>query len=177
MKIWKRNTVIVTVLVFVCVAVYLNWSAGRNESGADEAMDAQMEEVISGEDSLVSADGSGDVSVNTEYFAEARLSRQESRDTALGLLTEASAIDGANTAVAEQIQELANGTLVESQIETLVMAKGFADCVATISDSGVSVMVPSSEEGLASDEVAKIADIVIAETGCTAEDIVVIEVK
>jgi stage III sporulation protein AH len=177
MKVWKRNAVIVTVLVFVCVAVYLNWSAGRGESGADEAMDAQMEEAVSGEDGLVSTDAGADVTVNTEYFAEARLSRQESRDAALSLLTQRSAVDGENASVAEQIQQLADWTLAESQIETLVMAKGFADCVAAISDSGINVMVPSSEEGLASDQVAQITDIVISETGCTANDIVVIPVK
>ena len=38
MKKAKRNIIIVTVMLFVCAAVYLNWSYNNSWGRADEAM-------------------------------------------------------------------------------------------------------------------------------------------
>ncbi|MBQ9979509.1 MAG: SpoIIIAH-like family protein [Oscillospiraceae bacterium] len=177
MKAWKRNAVLLTVLVFVCAAVYLNWSAERNDAAAaDEAMDQQMQEALAEQESEAAAEQEA-VVVNAEYFAQARLDKQESRDAALSLLAEASAMDTDTADTAARMEEIANRTLQESNIETLIIAKGFADCVATISENGINIMVPAGETGLQSDQVAKISDIVVSETGCGLEDIVVIEIK
>lgn len=178
MKAWKRNAVLLAVLVFVCAAVYLNWSAERNDAAAaDRAMDEQMQEALAqdGADEVLLENEA--IAVNTQYFAQARLDRQESRDTALSLLAEASAMDTDSTVAAGRIEQIADWTLKEAQIETLVMAKGFADCVATISETGVNIMVPAGQEGLQSEQVAKISDIVVSETGYSLEDVVIIEVK
>ena len=32
MKLWKRNAVVAAIVLFVCVAVYLNWSYNQEES-------------------------------------------------------------------------------------------------------------------------------------------------
>ena len=67
--------------------------------------------------------------------------------------------------------------LCEAQIESLVIAKGYVDCVAYISDEGVSVAVASPEGGLAKADVAVIADIVMAQSDYSVEDIRVVEVQ
>ena len=35
MKIWKRNAVIATVLLFICAGVYLNWSYNNRQKTPD----------------------------------------------------------------------------------------------------------------------------------------------
>ena len=147
MKKAKRNIIIAAVLVLVCAAVYLNWS--YNASDESEPVDAA--------DDANGAQTAGTQDSTDDYFAQARLARQTSRDEALGLL--------------------ATWSMQETQIENLLLAKNFADAVVYISSDGVTVAVPAPVEGLNSAEVAQITETVIGETGCTAEDIRVIEVK
>ena len=171
MKKTKRNILIATVLVFVCAAVYLNWSYNR----ADESEPVGAEDGA-GDQQSVSA-GNED----SDYFAQARLTRQTSRDEALSLLETAAAsesasqetIDGAMDAIAA----MATWSMQETQIENLLLAKNFEDCVVYISSDGVTVAVPAPVEGLSAASVAQITETIIGETGCTAEDIRVIEVK
>ena len=67
--------------------------------------------------------------------------------------------------------------LSEAQIESLVIAKGYADCVAYMTGDGISVAVSSPEGGLQQADVAVIADIVMAQSDYGLEDIRVVEVK
>ena len=185
--LWKRNAVVVTVLLFVCAAVYLNWRyAGNvaNETGQESTQQQQEESrKVLGDATLVGGvptvkEEEITATVST-YFDTARLSRQQSRDNALALLREASAqenveqtaLDEANRA----IQTMAGYTMLESQIENLVVAKGYADCVAFMGDSGVSVVVSAAEDGLQTEDVAKIMDIVLSETDYTADQIRIME--
>ena len=171
MKKAKRNIIIAAVLVLVCAAVYLNWS--YNASDESEPVDAADD--ASGAQTVGTQDSTDD------YFAQARLARQTSRDEALGLLETAAASEGASQetidASMDAIAAMATWSMQETQIENLLLAKNFADAVVYISSDGVTVAVPAPVEGLNSAEVAQITETVIGETGCTAEDIRVIEVK
>lgn len=171
MKKAKRNIIIAAVLVLVCAAVYLNWSYNASDEGepVDAADDANGAQTVDTQDST------------DDYFAQARLARQTSRDEALGLLETAAASEGASQetidASMDAIAAMATWSMQETQIENLLLAKNFADAVVYISSDGVTVAVPAPVEGLNSAEVAQITETVIGETGCTAEDIRVIEVK
>ena len=61
-------------------------------------------------------------------------------------------------------------------MESLIIAKGYADCVAYMSETGISVAVAAPEGGLQPADVAVIADIVITQTGFDMEQIRVVEV-
>ena len=115
------------------------------------------------------------------YFSEARLTRQQARDSALSLLQEASGaaeVDEAAAAEAAQsIQTLAAYTLAEAQIENMITAKGYTDCVVFMADDGVSVVVSAGEDGLQTEDIAKITDIVKQETELTADCIKILEVN
>ena len=191
MKIWKRNAIIATVLLFVCAGIYLNWSYSETAAGADltDTLDAGL---LSDGTTLVSADtddallaaaneGLTDAEASTEeYFAEVRLSRQQSRDSALGVLQEAMAYDTdgtENAAAAAALEQVVSTALSEAQIESLVIAKGYADCVAYMTDSGITVAVSAPEGGLDAASVAQIADIVTSQSDYSVPDIRVIEVK
>ena len=187
---WKRNAVVATVLLFVCAAVYLNWRYA-GEAAVDQAAEvsAQQQEQngdstkVLGDAALV--DGqvvSGqeeDTTAVSNYFDTARLSRQQSRDNALSLLREAAEQEGAEQAVVDEanqtIQTLAGYSVLESQIENLVIAKGYADCVAFMGENGISVVVSAAEDGLQTEDVAKITDIVLSETEYTADQIKIME--
>ena len=188
MKLWKRNAVVAAVVLFVCMAVYLNWSYNQ------ELADADVGKVL-GEAALVGAQESGDpvvtdvdqiISVGdgltasgNSYFASARLNRQQARDAALGLLREAARDDGAEQTVKDaanqSIQTMADITVSEAQIENLVTAKGYSDCVAFIGENSISVVVGAVEGGLTTADTAKITDIVTGETEFTANQIKIIE--
>ena len=65
--------------------------------------------------------------------------------------------------------------VAESQIESLVTAKGYADCVVFMGAESVSVVVAPPEGGLTATDAARIKDIVISETDYTAEQIKIME--
>ena len=76
----------------------------------------------------------------------------------------------------DQLEQIVQTALTEAQIESLIIAKGYADCVAYISDDGISVAVAAPEGGLQQTDVAVIADIVIAQSDFEMGDIRVVEV-
>ena len=192
MNLWKRNAVIVAIVLFVGAAVYLNWS--YNQSGtADADADAQGSAKILGQASLVNGEEEEDslltdgdtqaddttAQTDTGYFATARLNRQQARDSALELLQEAAADEAAEQTVIDEanqsIQTMAAYTLSEAQVENLVVAKGYADCLCFINDNSASVVVASTESGLTDTDIARIAEIVTEETGLSVGQVKIIE--
>lgn len=189
MKNWKKNAILASVLVFVCAGIYLNWDYTQEESGID-LVDTLNEEKILSDATLVmnqtdlsvqaaSEDLSQDVSDVTNYFAAVRLSRQQSRDSAVTLLQEAMAYgeDSSTTDVSAKLESIVNTALCEAQIESLVIAKGYTDCVAYMTDDGISVAVAAPEEGLQDADVALISDIIMTQADYELSDIRIIEVK
>lgn len=184
MKNWKRNTIIATVLLLVCAGVYLNWSFTQKEAlpTLSETLNAGQ---VLGDSTLVLNDELTDAaeaaSYDTDdYFASVRLSRQESRDEAVNTLQEAMAyedLDAEKSKCAQSLDTIVNTALEEAQIESMVIAKGYEDCVTYISDDVVSVAVSAPAEGLAASDVALISDVVTSQTGYKLSDVRIIEVK
>lgn len=186
---WKRNAVVAVMAVLVCSAVALNWMytgqevqdasgkllgeatlvSGQGEAG--DRKDGGTQEPGGTEDAAAPTD-EGTVYTGSDYFASARLTRQQARDNAISLLQEAAEQENADQAVAneasEGIQVLASYTLKEAQIENLVTAKGYTDCVAFMGDESVSVVVSTKSGELTAEDVAKITDITMTETGLPA---------
>jgi stage III sporulation protein AH len=74
------------------------------------------------------------------------------------------------------LEEIVQTALSEAQIESLVIAKGYADCVAYMTNEGISVAVAAPEGGLQQTDVALIADIVMSQSNYTLDEIRVVEV-
>lgn len=188
MQIVKRNSVVAAVVLFVCVAVYLNWNY-QNEEPADAGKTLGDAALVGAEttDPLLSGvqpqDGEEGVQPDTSsgYFANARLNRQQARDSALSILQEASADAQADQTMKEQtaaaIQTMADSTVTEAQIENLVIAKGYTDCVAFIGEDSISVVVEVPGGQLTDVDTARITDIVTQSTQFTAGQIKIIEVS
>lgn len=187
MKVWKKNLVAAAILVTVCAGIYVNWLYTEDKTAAslEDSLDTQkvMNEdtlVLSGDMEAIAA-GEDTISTSTDYFAAVRLSRQQARDNAVNLLQEAMAYSGSegskDVESAMELEEIVQTALSEAQIESLIIAKGYADCVAYMSGEGISVAVSSPEGGLQQADVAVIADIVMTQSDYSLDDIRVVEVQ
>ena len=179
MKTWKKNVVAAGVLVTVCAGIYLNWlyTEDMKPVSFEDTLDAGQ---ILDESMLVmNPDSAGEQpDTASDYFAAIRLSRQEARDSAVTLLQEAMAYDTASDgASARELEQIVENALSEAQIESLVVAKGYGECVAYLSDDGISVAVSAPEEGLSQSDVAVITDIVLTQSDCDVEDIHIVPVS
>ena len=178
MKNRKRNLTVLAVLSFVCAAVALNWTYnsrwGKPDAemvyAEDEAMAAAQTDFAR---SLTTA--------GTEYFAEARLTRQVSRDEALELLQTAASSEAASQETIDSamnaISRMAACSMQEAQIENLLLAKEFDDCVVYIGEDAITVAGPAPMEGLSEEAVARITDVICTETSYGPEQLNIIEVK
>lgn len=182
MKNWKKNLMAAAVLLTVCSGIYLNWvyNGGQDTKNLEETLNTDKllsdDQLVMGGDSNTPA--AGEENTVSSYFAAVRLSRQEARDSAVSLLQEAMAYGSQEQIAASnaQLEQIIQSALCEAQIESLVIAKGYADCVAYLSDNGISVAVASPEGGLQAADVAVIADIVMTQSDLSFNDIRVVEV-
>lgn len=174
----RKGAVTALIVLFVCVAVYLNWSYTAGLTG-DDALDAAGKMKMLGDTELVNQTETEEES--GDYFDEARLEKQKSRDNAMNILKETSEKEDVSQESRDQaaasLEEIAVSGVAESRIETIVKAKGFEDCVTLISADGVNVIVKAPTDGLTAADIAKIKDIVINETDMDASKIKVVEIK
>lgn len=167
-----RSVVIIAAVVLVGLAVYLNYRWFYDPIGSLGYGDNNMEDNLDGSETT---GGESDESEN-DYFSATVLNRQQSRDEAidvLKLVTEnEEASEEAKAEAAAKISKIAVDIQNEANIETLVKAKGFEDCVAIISDDAVSVIVKA--ESLQANQAAQILAIVYETTGIAPQNISII---
>jgi len=192
--------VIITVLLFVCVAVYLNWSydqksqeasqlpndinpavnTGVQEDENADIADSDTEELEPSGLYYSPEENNSAANALSEYFSEVRLDRSRARDEASATLQTIATSEGASQetidSALQKMTRIADWTVKEAELENLINAKGFIDCVVYISENGVSVTV-AAEEGLSSVGAAKITDIIVSETEFTADKLKIIEIK
>ena len=184
MKVWKKNLVAVAVLVTVCAGIYINWLYAGEESTHTLTATLDAEKVMSddlslGEDMAAIMTGEELNTTAENYFAAVRLSRQQARDNAINLLQEAAAYSDNSKAAesAADLEDIVQTALSEAQIESLIIAKGYEDCVAYMTKDGISVAVSAPEGGLQQQDVAIIADVVMSQSAYKLDTIRVVEVK
>ena len=182
MKTWKKNLVAAAVLVTVCTGIYVNWLYTEQSTAKDLTDTLGAAKVMSDDTLLLTGDEvvltDAEVNTSTDYFAAVRLSRQQARDSAVNLLQDVSVNSDQTKAEesAAELEDIVQTALTEAQIESLIIAKGYADCVAYMSSEGISVAVSAPEGGLQQTDVAVIADIVMSQSEYTLDEIRVVEV-
>ena len=180
MNIWKKNLVAAAILVTVCSGIYINWLYMEDQATMVLTDTLDADKILSSDTLVISQEGN--VSLNNsentveDYFAAVRLSRQQARDAALNIIQEAMAYDETSRSTT-QLEEIVQTALTEAQIESLIIAKGYIDCVAYISSEGISVAVASPEGGMDNEDVAVIADIIMSQSDFELKDIRVIPVQ
>ncbi len=198
-----RKATAITLAAALVVAVYLNWQYARTgvtleEDAVDVAAAVETEEAVSapimdglmteaeavssanknyGEAQLVSvANNSG-----SKFFEEARLKRTKAHDEAMDAVQKALKSASLSAEEKKSYTQQLTGNLedlnAENEIETLVRAKGFADCLCFLQSGRADLTVMTSGDALTAAQVAQIRDIVLSKSNVTAQNITIVEVK
>lgn len=183
MKVWKKNLVAAAVLVTVCAGIYANWV--YTEKNAVESLSDTLDYDLLMQEEAAMASSENLSTTAEDYFAAVRLSRQQARDNAIHLLQDAMvSVETANTGTGSkttessvELEDIVQTALSEARIESLIIAKGYQDCVAYMTPEGISVAVAAPEGGLQQEDVAVIADVVMAQSDYGMNSIRVVEVQ
>ena len=198
-----RKATAITLAAALVVAVYLNWQYARTgvtleEDAVNVAATVETEEAVSapimdglmteaeavssanknyGEAQLVSvANNSG-----SKFFEEARLKRTKAHDEAMDAVQKALKSASLSAEEKKSYTQQLTGSLedlnAENEIETLVRAKGFADCLCFLQSGRADLTVMTSGDALTAARVAQIRDIVLSKSNVTAQNITIVEVK
>lgn len=198
-----RKATAITLAAALVVAVYLNWQYARTgvtleEDAVNVAATVETEEAVSapimdglmteaeavssanknyGEAQLVSvANNSG-----SKFFEEARLKRTKAHDEAMDAVQKALKSASISAEEKKSYTQQLTGSLedlnAENEIETLVRAKGFADCLCFLQSGRADLTVMTSGDALTAAQVAQIRDIVLSKSNVTAQNITIVEVK
>ena len=166
-----RSAVVIAAVLIIGLAVYLNYHWFYDPAASLGYGDNNMDDNFNNSEAT-----GGNTSEENDYFTSTALTRKQSRDEAIDVLTLiASSTDADATAKAEaqaKISAIATDIQNEANIETLVKAKGFEECVAVIGDGTVSVIVKA--ESLQANEAAQILTIVYETTGIHPENVSII---
>ncbi len=166
-----KSLMILLVVVLVGVAVYVNYKAFYDPTDSIGYGDGNMDDGYG--DSTATG---GSPSDGEDYFTATALNRQQSRDEAIDVLKLVSESEDASAEAkaeaAEKLSQIALDIQNEANIETLVKAKGYSECVAIISEDAVSVIVDADE--LKAADAAQILSIVYDTTGINPENISII---
>lgn len=117
-----------------------------------------------------------------EFFEQARLSRSKARDEALDAikktLKNSELTDEEKKQITSELEQQVSSITTETTVENLIKAKGFANCVVSLTRDRADVTVMTENDALTAEEVTRIRDAVLNQCkGLSAQDITVVEVK
>lgn len=173
--IGKKQLVIagLTVLLGTAVAVNFSLNGAKPDLTAPNEPSTEVSSTNYGEAQLVSDTAA------SEYFAQARLDKQASRDEAAEVLR--SMYQGGDLnidelgMVADDAVKLSGLIESENKIESLLKAQGFEDALCYLSDDSANIIVRS--EGLNAADAAKIKSTLLSEHQVASEGITIVEVN
>ena len=174
-KVGKRNLVICVMVLLVAASVCINWAL---YSGAQTPpVNGDQTGTTDGGNSEQTGTGDGSDNV-ASYFASVQISRQQARDEALEVLQlvidSESAVESAKAEAIADVSRIADEIASEANIETLVKAKGFDDCIAVINDGSANIVI-KTESALMQNQVAQIMEIVYEQANISPENIKITE--
>lgn len=174
-KIGKKNLIVVLAILVIGGAVYVNYLLFSDP----------VDTIGYGTNNMEDTYGTGEIEnleINNgakedSYFSTTVLSRQKARDEALEVLQtvveSAEAMQETKAQAFADISQIAKDIESEANIETLVEAKGFTDCVAVVNGSTVNIVVKS--DGLLANDIAQINEIVYEQAGVLPVNVKIVE--
>ena len=196
-----RRATAVTLAAALLIAVYLNWQYARTGSieteetaqmvaaSVEEPAEAILDELPTEAEAVSSANKNyGEaqlVSVASDsgakFFEQARLKREKAHDEALDTIRKTMKSSSLSAEEKKEYTDQMTAGLedlnAENEIETLIKAKGFADCLCFLQSGRADLTVMTSGEPLTAAQVAQIRDVVLSKSTVPAQNITVVEVK
>lgn len=185
-KIGKRNLVIAGAVALIVTAVAVNWIVFRDDGGDDgfkydasAGMSTDYGTTLNtgtvGDET--SKPTGSDADPTDSYFSTVEVTRQRARDEALEVLNAVVENDQASEEVKAEalaeIQTIAKEMSQESNIESILMSKGFAQCLAVINGDSANIVV-RSEGQLQSAQLAQINAVVYEQAGIEPVNITIV---
>ena len=186
-KIGRRNLVIAGAVALIVTAVAMNWivfrDGGSGEDGykydASAGMSTGYGTTLNpgavGDETTQST--GGNANPTDSYFSSVEVSRQRARDEALEVLNAVVENDQASEEVKAgalaEIQTIAREMSQESNIESILQGKGFAQCIAVINGDSANIVV-QNEGQLQSAQLAQINAVVFEQAGIEPVNITIV---
>lgn len=184
MKFKRKQLVLASLVLALGAAVYLSWqfsepNAVQSNTGLEESSQLGVAQLVNNTYVETNTGEGGEAtSAGSTAISEARLSRQSSRDEAMevlnGVLANVDADSQAKEDAATQASAIAQNIMTESNVESLLTAKGFSEAVAFINNEECSVVLQNE---LQDSEPLIIQEIVMEQTGLSADKIKIITTK
>lgn len=173
----KKQFIFSGIVIVLGAAVLANWYL---TSGKEQLVLAENESNVSAENVHNLGDAQYvSAGENKEYFAAARLSRNEAYDKSVASLKEIiSTPSGDSKAVAAasaSLTDISDNKIAESNIETLVSAKIGGECVCVVNTDSAEVIV--EDRYLTDNSVLQIREIVENNLKISPENITIIGAK
>ncbi len=173
-KIGKRNLIIAASFVVVAAALITTIAVINSR---DDGFDYSQGVGMNGGNSENNTETNGGAGAADTYFSSVQVDRQRTRDEALevlqGVVDNKESTQTAKDAALAEINKMAKTMETESNIESLVIAKGFSECVAVISNDSANIVVKS--ETLAASQISQINEIVYEQAGILPVNIKIIQ--
>ena len=165
-KLDKKKVMIATAVLLIGAAVYLNYVFFLDDSTLTNVPENNIENIdATNNDDAIS------------YFAQAVIDRQKARDEALEVLQivvdNEDALAESKDQALQQMSKIADDMQKESNIESLIVSKGFEECVAVISEGRCNIIVKT--DGLLANQISQIKEIVYEQAAINPINIKIIE--
>ena len=174
----KRKILVSVFVLLLALGIGGNWYWENSDISSKISAVSSSAKTL-GEATFVDADAEVTTSSESEYFSSARLERQTARDSALeklqAVIDAPEESEDAHKLAAEQIAAISSYIEIENKIETLVQAKGVANCLAVISEDGTRVDVIIDSAELSDDLALQIKDIATTQLNCGFENVTIIQ--
>ena len=167
MIIGKKQIILAGMTLILGLAVYINYAVSTSDGKIKATDVVKSQSVNYGDAQLVSTDSTSD------YFAQARIDRMNSRDEAVETLK--NIMNGGDST--EEASAMTGLMESESKVETLVKAAGFEDCVVYLDGDNANIVVKTDSDGLVASEAAQIKDILLSEVSVANENIRIYDVE
>lgn len=197
LKFHTRSIIAGAFVLLICAAAYTDSRLAKGRNGqaseyiytATDMSESEEKPKILGEAAFVdntediretetaSNEESTQAGAYDSYFSAMQVDRQRSRQEAYQMLQSvaesAESMPDVKEKAYNDMMVIANNISIEANIRSMVMAKGFEECIAVINGENLNVIVKSN--GLLVNEVAQIKEIAVNESGFPAENIKVVE--
>lgn len=176
-KIIGRKQLLIGILASsLCLAVFVNWYYTKPKEMMQEPPEVTSG-VNLGEAQYVN--GTPTDAEKDDYFGTAKLNRTKAHDNAKehlqNIISDSSQDEETKNQAKEKLVNLSDEIKNESDIENLITAQISNNCLVTLSDESVEIILPV---GTINDgNLIKIKDIVLSKTKLPSESITVIELK